>query len=328
MKMKTTLNAIIFLCVTQFISCNSEQQGQSHVEIKEEPTLKENWWQIAAVPDLGEYNNDKMEPVDFAIWQAEDDTWQLVSCIRYCGENGDFRVLHRWEGQELTDTLWQPKGIFMMADSTLGEEHGWIQAPYVVQQNNVYKFFYGGGGQICLAEGTDGKHFQRQIQANGKTSIFEGEEYDRARDIMIMNYDNEYYGYYTGSIINSWPEDTKGAVFCRKSKDLKQWGEEVKVSETEENVVDFLSSECPQVIHRNGFFYLFKTQEYKPGEQRTTVFRSDNPLNFGIGTDSLKVKTLPISAPELFTYNGKHYMAALMPDLKGIRISELNWEGI
>ena len=318
------INLIFFLLT----SCNPKEKPHSNNKKNELPVIAENWWQVARVPDLGEYNNVKMEPVDFAVWQDEDGSWQLVSCIRYCGENANFRLLHRWEGKNLTDTLWEPKGIFMMADSTLGEQHGWIQAPYVVKKDGVYQFFYGGGGQICLALSTDGKNFEKQVQSNGKTKLFEGEEYDRARDIMIMQYENQYYGYYTGSIINNWPDDTKGAVFCRKSDDLKQWGKEVKVSETEENVISFLSSECPQVINKNDYFYLFKTQEYKPGAQQTTIFRSNDPLNFGINTDSLKVKTVSVAAPEIINYKGKYYIAALMPDLKGIRISELSWENI
>ncbi|WP_157637956.1 hypothetical protein [Flexithrix dorotheae] len=314
-----------------FFNCThnkQQEQEKNHLNHtqKAEPELAENWWQIAGVPDIGEYNHDKMEPVDFAIWQAADGTWQLVSCIRYCGKEADFRVLHRWEGKTLTSTNWEPKGIFMVADSTLGEEHGWIQAPYVVKKDGKFKFYYGGGGQICMAESTDGKIFERIINADGKTSLFRSEEYDRARDIMIMNYKDTYFGYYTGSVSYSWPDSTKGAVFCRKSADLKNWGEEIKVSETEEDVVAFLSSECPQVIHKNGKFFLFKTQEYKPGFQRTTIFCSDDPLDFGVNTDELKLKTIPVAAPEIINHENKYYVAALMPDLKGIRITELSWK--
>ena len=326
---KHTLRNIIFLCISfslVFWGCVVRKSVHTFKSNAIEPVLDNKWWQVADVPDIGEYNNDLMEPVDFAVWQATDGTWQLVSCIRYCGRKGDFRVLHRWEGKNLTDTLWEPKGIFMKSDSALGEQHGWIQAPYVVKKNGIFKFYYGGGGQICLAEGYDGKNFQRQIQSNGKTKIIECEEYDRGRDIMIMNYNNKYYGYYTGSTVTNWPDGTKGAVFCRISDNLGCWGKETKVSETKENVIPFFSSECPHVITKNGYFFLFKTQEYKPGEQQTTIFRSKDPLNFGINSDSYKIRTIPISAPEIIIHNNKYYIAALMPDLKGIRICELNWE--
>ena len=314
--MNNSFRLLIFALLVLIGACNSVDKIP----------VPEDWWQIAAVPDLGEYNRDGMEPVDFAIWQAADGTWQLVSCIRFCGKDGARRVLHRWEGASLTDTMWSPRGIFMLPDTTVGEQDGWIQAPYVVKKEQNFRFYYGGGGQICLAEGKDGKNFRRVIREDGRTRVFEGQEYGRTRDIMIMLYDGKYYGYYTGSEIYKWPEDTRGAVFCRVSDDLEEWGEEHKVSETEEDVVQFLSSECPQVIPLGGQFYLFKTQEYKPGHQLTTVFRSGDPLNFGIQSDSMKIHRLPLAAPEIFKYEGSYYIAALMPDLKGIRISRLKWE--
>ncbi len=317
---------IVMSCLLIGLQGCSINKSRKKKALNKTPELVDNWWQIAGVPNIGQYNNAAMEPVDFAIWQAADGTWQLVSCIRKCGSDGDFRLLHRWEGKNLNDTFWEPKGIFMKADSTLGEQFGWIQAPYVVKKDGIFNMFYGGGAQICLAQSTDGKTFTKHIQSNCKTKIFGCDLYGRARDIMIMQHNNTNYGYYTGSMTTSWPNDTKGAVFCRISDDLITWGDEIKVSETNENVMPYFSSECPQVIHQDGQFYLFKTQEYLPGSQQTTIYRSANPLDFGINSQRYKIKTIPISAPEVIFYNNDYYIAALMPDLKGIRITKLNWK--
>lgn len=46
------------------------------------PRIDGNFWKIAGEPDLGVYTSSKQQPVDFAIWQAADGTWQLWSCIR------------------------------------------------------------------------------------------------------------------------------------------------------------------------------------------------------------------------------------------------------
>src|SRR5262249_53113462 len=47
------------------------------------PVVAGNFWQVAASPDLGPYDNrPAQQPVDFAVWQAKDGTWQLWSCIR------------------------------------------------------------------------------------------------------------------------------------------------------------------------------------------------------------------------------------------------------
>lgn len=77
------------------------------------PEIAGEWWQVAGQPDLGRLTGDKQEPVDFAVWQARDGTWQLWSCIRKTKETGTGRLLHGWEGAQLTDPNWQPRGIQM-----------------------------------------------------------------------------------------------------------------------------------------------------------------------------------------------------------------------
>jgi hypothetical protein len=45
------------------------------------PRIVGDWWQVAGDPELGDLTSPKQQPVDFAIWQAADGTWQLWSCI-------------------------------------------------------------------------------------------------------------------------------------------------------------------------------------------------------------------------------------------------------
>jgi len=35
-----------------------------------------------------------------------------------------------------------------------------------------------------------------------------------------------------------------------------------------------------------------------------------------------------MAAPEIFKYEGQYYIAALLTDLKGIRIAKLKWETV
>ncbi len=46
------------------------------------PQIDGDWRVVARQPDLGPYTTPKQQPVDFAVWQAADGTWQLWSCIR------------------------------------------------------------------------------------------------------------------------------------------------------------------------------------------------------------------------------------------------------
>jgi len=75
------------------------------------PQIDGPWWQVAGNPMDHKYATERQEPVDFAVWQAADGTWQLWSCVRNTtagGKGGLTRFFYRWEGRRLTDTNWQP----------------------------------------------------------------------------------------------------------------------------------------------------------------------------------------------------------------------------
>ena len=131
------------------------------------PAIDANWWQVAANPDLGPYTSSNQQPVDFAVWQAADGTWQLWSCIRNTDCGGKTRLFYRWEARTLTDEHWQPMGIAMQADPELGETPGGLQAPHVLEHQGTYFMLYGDWSRICLAESRDGKRFTRARNAKG-----------------------------------------------------------------------------------------------------------------------------------------------------------------
>jgi hypothetical protein len=54
--------------------------------------------------------------------------------------------------------------------------------------------------------------------------------------------------------------------------------------------------------------------------------RSSDPMDFGINHDDGHfLCTLPVAAPEIFQFDGRSYIAALLPTLKGIRFARLDW---
>ncbi|MHC4735132.1 MAG: hypothetical protein ACYTDW_11845, partial [Planctomycetota bacterium] len=138
------------------------------------PQIKGPWWQVAGNPDLGEFTSPRQQPVDFAIWQAKDGTWQLFSCIRNTKCGGNTRLFYCWEAKNLTDKNWKPMGIAMQADVTLGEQKGGLQAPHVIKVGNVYYMFYGDWIRICLAKSDDGKIFTRVLNENRQPDLFSG----------------------------------------------------------------------------------------------------------------------------------------------------------
>ncbi|MCO6043600.1 hypothetical protein NG895_06745 [Aeoliella sp. ICT_H6.2] len=284
------------------------------------PYIDGPWWQVAGNPDLGEYTTDRQQPVDFAVWQAADGTWQLWSCIRKTACGGNTRLLAGWEADSITDSDWKSTGIRWMAEPKYGETPGGMQAPHVVQHNDQYHMLYGDWENICLATSKDGKNFERYVRPNGTTGLFSEGLGTNTRDIVALEHDGKWYGYYT-----AYP-NRQGAVYCRTSDDLKHWSESTNVAFGGAAGVDPFAAECPHVVRKHGRFYLLRTQDYGISS-RTSIYSSTDPLNFGLNQDRLYlVGEMPVAAPELvIDHQGQDYIAALNPKLDGVRIAKLGW---
>src|SRR5688500_1885411 len=278
------------------------------------PVIEGDWWTVAGDPDLGAYTDAKQQPVDFAVWQAGDGTWQLWSCIRATKCGGRTRLFHRWEGKSLTEPNWKPMGVAIEAKPEHGETPGGLQAPHVLKIGGVYQKFYGDWEKIWVATSEEGKTFTRRIYANGKTGKFSEGEGNNTRDAMVIRIKDLWHCYYT-----AYP-NRQGAVYCRTSKDTHAWSESKMVAYGGEAGTNAFAAECPFVVELSpGEFYLFRTQRY--GQNAfTRVYHSRDPLNFGINDDAAYlVCSLPVAAPELIRYQGQWYIASLLPSLKGIQ---------
>ena len=299
------------------------------------PELTGDWWQVAGNPDLGEIGTRGQQPVDFGVWQAADGTWQLWSCIRHTKEPGKTRLFYGWEGKKITDKDWLPGGIKMQANPKVGETAGGMQAPHVIRgaHSDSFLMFYGDWNNICLARSPkdNGKAFTRVIQPRiaRVTAMFtEGAGFN-TRDAMVMfnEKDQLYYAYYCASFgYHGDPNNTKkGAILCRTSKDLIRWSESKIVSQGGRTGTGWGAHECPHVVYVDGYYYLFRTQRY--GRNNIShVYRSKDPMNFGVGTDKgYYVVSLPIAAMELVKHKGEWFIFALNPGLDGVRASKLKW---
>jgi len=287
------------------------------------PQIDGPWWQVAGNPMDHKYATEKQQPVDFAVWQAADGSWQLWSCIRHTtagGKGGKTRFFYRWEGKRLTDSHWQPMGIAMDADPNLGETPGGLQAPHVIKIGATYHMFYGDWVNICHATSRDGKTFTRVIQPHGKTGMFSEGPGVNTRDVMLLPHAGLWYAYYTCH------PNSQGMDCVRTTADFKQWSDSTVVAFGGRAGTKLWSAECPHVVKRGtDDFYLFRTQSYVP--PKTTIYYSRDPMRFGINQDDkYLLGTLPVAAPEIFIHEGQYYIAALNEKkLDGIRIARLKW---
>jgi len=289
--------------------------------IRRVPRIDGAWWRIASSPDLGELGSPEQQPVDFGIWRAADGTWQLWSCIRKTREPGKTRLLYGWEGPSLTSPDWRPRGIRMQADPTVGETRGGLQAPYVSRVGSGYLMLYGDWQHIASATSTDGKRFERRLQGLGRvTGMFDENPHANTRDPMLIRIGDMYHCYYVAT------HDEVGGVYCRTSPDLTHWTASTLVSRGGHVATRWWHAECPFVVHLDGYYYLFLTKSYE-GPPETNVFRSRNPMDFGIESDAETwVGALNVAAPEIVRHECQWYLAALHPELDGIRVARLRWD--
>ena len=285
------------------------------------PVLAGDAWTVAGDPDLGPLTDPKQQPVDFAIWPAADGTWQIWSCIRHTQCGGNTRLFHRREGRRITDADWTPKGIALQADPACGETAGGLQAPHVVRIDGVFHMFFGDWEHICLATSAEGKAFERRLDAAGKAGMFTEQAGANTRDPMVVKIGDLFHCYYTAH-----PEQ-RGAVYCRTSQDLRTWSESRIVARGGAAGTNAWSAECPFVLYhpKARAYFLFRTQKYG-AEAQTTVYRSSDPLDFGVDDDRFRIGTLPVAAPEIVQHEGAWYIAFLRADLKGIQIARLAWQ--
>jgi hypothetical protein len=281
------------------------------------PSIASDWWTIATNPDLGPYSTPNQQPMDFGIWQAADETWQLGACIRGTGCGGHGRLLYRWEASSLKNTDWQAKEIILEADVTAGETLGGLQAPFVIRDNERFVMVYGDWVNICMATSQDGKLFTRHLSSDGVAAIFSEGVDANTRDPMLFCHAGIYYAYYTGVVNN------EGAIYCRTSKNLLDWSDSRIVSRGGSGGTGPSDAECAFVCYRlaTDAYYLFRWHS----DGLTSVYQSDDPLDFGVNSDSKRICTLPVEVARIISFGGNTYISSTLEDYSGIRLARMAW---
>ncbi len=110
----------------------------------------------------------------------------------------------------------------------------------------------------------------------------------------------------------------------RTSEDLIHWSDWRLVHQDPQYGVGRTDVECPFVLERSGYFYLFRTVGYYTC--MTLVFRSEDPYDFGVGDASSKfVGRLPCAAPEFYTIDGQDYVSSSHTPLFGEQMCRVKW---
>lgn len=320
--------------------------------IKMIPRLNGESWMAGANPNLGSLQGNPagvscpQECVDHHIYRADDGLWHLWGCVRNTAVG---RILYHWRANKITDSPWEPTGEIIRSDRTAGESlddwqgEEWIQSPYIIKDSGTYHMFFGGHAvgreldpalltgdyrrchcQICRMTSPDGLLWCRLRNKDGRSLVFRGP--GEARDPCVLRVRTLWYLYYAGY---EWQEEEQPGVYVRISEDLVHWSEYRLVHRWRHN--DFglnnWDTECPHVVYRGGFFYLFRTENYALA--RTHVFRSADPLDFGIDRLGDYLGVLPVSAPEIIVDgDGQEYITSNHNLTGGTMVCKLIWEQV
>ena len=292
------------------------------------------------------FGGNRNEPVDHHIFRGADGTWHLWGCVRRTNVG---RILYHWKAQSLVQTPWTETGELMRCEPGAGEciddfaGEEWIQSPYFVSEAGVYYMFYGGHstgqdvhgnpvsgrqmdfrmfdaeGQICLMTSTDGRSWTRHRDRLGYSRVFTGP--GEARDPCVIRIGDLWYLYYAGYEGNPL---RNGGIYVRTSYDLVHWSAYQRVHRDENFGGPTWTHECPHVVYRDGYYYLFRTQDYYRAV--THVYRSTDPMDFGIGDAGDKyVGVIACAAPEIHVAEGLEFVSSNHDPALGTQLCRLRW---
>jgi hypothetical protein len=292
----------------------------------ETPVIVGDFWRVVKNPDLGVYTDQKAQPVDFAVWQAADGMWQLVSCVRHTKFPGGSRLLFRWETDQLTNPDWQERGIFMTSDDHPEHEQGTVQAPHVIRNGNEFLMYYNSAGAAFVMRSTDGKTFERVNTPDGQVRHF-----SMGRDVMVFDNrarDKKLYAYYTAITPPLYPTRNNHTIGVRLATDfVGPWSEPIDIgvntadnNDPKEFPYNFINAESPFVLFRKGYYYRWEQMK---------VFASRDPLTWANPEVTTMTAEHPRAfyAPEVVEDNGTYYVAGYKyrDALQGIYMARFDW---
>jgi Glycosyl hydrolases family 32 N-terminal domain len=312
------------------------------------PALSGDPWLIGKKPNLGalqgrEAGEWSQQCVDHHITQSRDGEWQLWACVRNTAIG---RLFYHWSSQSLDAPDWVQTGEVIRADRSFGEsletdsDREWLLSPFFVASEDELFMFYGGHStgseaaqidrpqgdrancQLCLMRSDDGRTWHRHDNGRHRSRVFVGP--GEVRDPCVVKMGDLWYMYYAGFEVVDGVE--MPGIYLRRSFDLLDWSQAVLVHRdlSPRFGAGLWDTECPFVAQRGAYFYLLRTEDY--ASARTHVFRSKDPLNFGIeDASSHYVCRLSVAAPEIIVYRGGEYISSCDRLTEGITLCKLDW---
>lgn len=264
---------------------------------------------------------------DHTLVQDGDGRWHAYGIIGHRPANpwdGEKQLFHASAATLLDPSSWEDHGYAMSAAPGV---EAVLWAPHVLHIEDRLWMFYNAGNlqkearnyaswgtlHVARSEANDGHRWVRD-----KLNPLFGDP-GHARDSFVAKFGDKYCWYYTRTVSET---NLESAVAVRTSPDLVHWsGPQIVHTEVEGGHWGG-NCESPQVIYRDGLYYLFVTaamEEY----DKTLVYWSSDPFNF---PRSQLVTELETHAPEVVEgEDGRFYITTCGWGKNGVYIAELDW---
>lgn len=177
--------------------------------------------------------------------------------------------------------------------------------------------------QMCLMTSPDGRAWTRYRNQDGHSRLFTGP--GETRDACVIKVGDRWHLYYAGYHDG---DKTQAGFYVRTSTNLIHWSHWRLVHQDIRYGPGPWDTECPHVVYRCGYYYLFRTKHYT--RALTHVFRSEDPFYFGIGDASDKyVGCIAVAAPEIIVdSDGREYITSNHDVVAGTQICRLEWKTV
>jgi len=270
------------------------------------------------------YDNGTLdEGCDFTIFQADDDSWQIVGCVRNTTFPGFTRLLYQWETTNFFSTDWTELGVLLTTDDGpdgIGYGEGTLQAPHVVKDGDLYYMIYNSRNAHLMVS-TNGKDWAHQTNSAGGYTLF---EMNRGRDIALMDnrdVDGKWYAVYCGR--TDWNGDENTKYYHSATNILGPWSDPLPMGHRDH----WRDVESPFLLRRGGWYYLI-LQDHVFAEPNVTNF-FDEPIHTDLGT--YRESPRWGYAPEVIHHpSGQDYLASYNDDegeaWEGMEIRPIYWK--
>lgn len=331
--------------------------------MKLKPYIHGDGWIIADNADAldkllpHKYEGYTTDPVinrinDHTLYQTDDGQWHLWACV---GNTPVHYVFCHWQADTITQSPWRFTGRILRVDRNRGEcQVVWknadlMQSPFVVREKGQWCMVFGGyatgydsdgtptvdydamENQISLMISPDGYEWTRYDNGLEQSRLFAGP--GAARDPCLIQIAGLWHIYYCGHRNRNRFDE---CIYVRTSRDLLHWSAERVVHFIDHDILKaggnkYHTNESPFVVERSGYFYLFRSGGYLgDGGGSVSVFRSEDPLDFGVGEDPKKryVCNVNFHAPEIVVdKEGNEYISRIFDPKRGSKIylEKLSW---